>query len=94
MANDSIYGLGAVVWGRDVRAAREVAARISAGTVWVNDFGAVSSKGPFGGFKQSGVGRELSAEAALEYTEPKHIYTVLDQDLEQRPYGLVGMDWE
>ncbi|WP_019873046.1 aldehyde dehydrogenase family protein [Sporichthya polymorpha] len=94
IANDSIYGLGAVVWGTNVRAARDVAARISAGTVWVNDFGAVSSKGPFGGFKQSGIGRELSAEAALEYTEPKHIYTVLDQELEQRPYGLVGMEWE
>ncbi len=94
IANDSDYGLAAAVWGNDLRRAREIGTRLRAGTVWINDFGQVSANGPFGGYKQSGLGRELSPEGTLEYTELKHLYTALDRDLDRRPYSLVGMDWD
>jgi acyl-CoA reductase-like NAD-dependent aldehyde dehydrogenase len=94
VANGTIYGLGGVVWTSDLKRGRDVAARIRAGSVWVNDFGIVNANGPFGGYKQSGFGREMSAEGALEYTELKHLYTALDTDIDARPYGLVGMNWD
>lgn len=93
IANDTDYGLAASVWGGDGRRAREVAGRIRAGSVWVNDFGAVTSKAPFGGFKQSGIGRELSTEGAFEYTELKHVFTALDPDPDTRSYGLMCSEW-
>lgn len=73
-----------LVWSGDLRRARELARGLQAGTVWINDFGSVSANGPFGGFKQSGLGRELNIDGAYEYTELKHIYTALDQDLDRR----------
>jgi acyl-CoA reductase-like NAD-dependent aldehyde dehydrogenase len=93
IANGTIYGLAASVWGSDLRRARAVGSRMRAGSVWINDFGVVSPLGPFGGYKQSGLGRELSAEGTLEYTELKHLYTALDQDVRTRPYGLLGSAW-
>ena len=62
MANSLEVGLGASVWSSDPAAAREVAARIQAGTVWINNHGAVDLRVPFGGAKQSGYGLELGAE--------------------------------
>jgi acyl-CoA reductase-like NAD-dependent aldehyde dehydrogenase len=94
LANDTIYGLGATVWGADLARARAVAARIRAGSVWVNDFAALDPRAPFGGFKQSGFGREFSPEGAFEYTELQHLYTALDQDRERRPYSLICLEWE
>ena len=93
-ANDTIFGLAASVWGRDLERARSVAARIDAGTVWVNDFGIASPKTPFGGFKQSGLGREMSVEGAFAHTELKHVYTALSPDVDSRPYNLVGFGWD
>jgi acyl-CoA reductase-like NAD-dependent aldehyde dehydrogenase len=94
IANDTIFGLAASVWGGDLERARSVAARIDAGTVWVNDFGIASPKTPFGGFKQSGLGREMSVEGALAHTELKHVYTALNGDVDSRPYSLVGFGWD
>ena len=94
IANDTIFGLAASVWGNDLERARSVAARIDAGTVWVNDFGIASPKTPFGGFKQSGLGREMSVEGALAHTEIKHLYTALSSDVDSRPYSLVGFGWD
>ena len=94
LANDSIYGLGATVWGGDLSRARNVASQLRAGSVWVNDFGALDPRTPFGGFKQSGFGREFSPEGAFEYTELQHLYTALDQDRDRRPYSLICLDWE
>ncbi|MGH9035579.1 MAG: aldehyde dehydrogenase family protein, partial [Acidimicrobiia bacterium] len=94
LANDTIYGLGAVVWGGDLKRARDVAGRVRAGSVWVNDFAALDPRAPFGGFKQSGLGREFSPEGAFEYTEMQHLYTALDQDVDSRPYNLACLEWD
>jgi acyl-CoA reductase-like NAD-dependent aldehyde dehydrogenase len=77
LANDSRYGLGAGVWTRDGQRALRTAHAIKAGTVWVNAYRAVSYNAPFGGFKQSGMGRENSLEAVLDYTETKTVWVEL-----------------
>lgn len=72
-ANDTIYGLSAGVWTRDVSAAHQVAARLKAGTVWVNCFHIFDVTQPFGGYKQSGWGREWGRHALEHYTEVKSV---------------------
>ena len=72
-ANNTIYGLAAGIWTRDVSKAHSIAARLKAGTVWVNCFNIFDAALPFGGYKQSGWGREMG-EAVLEsYTETKAV---------------------
>lgn len=73
-ANDSDYGLGAGVWTSDTARAFRMAERIHAGTVWVNTYRAVSFMTPFGGFKDSGVGRENGARAIEDYLETKTVW--------------------
>jgi aldehyde dehydrogenase (NAD+) len=84
LANASAYGLGAAVWSRDIQAAVEIAKRIRSGTVWINDYHLINPLAPFGGYKQSGVGREHGAYGLLEYTEAKHIHVDLKQKREGR----------
>ena len=74
MANDSIYGLGGGVWSKDKDRAMNVAKRLRAGTVWINEWHLISEKAPFGGYKQSGIGREFGLDGLKEYTEAKHIH--------------------
>ncbi len=74
MANDSIYGLGGGVWSRDPEKAMDVARRLRAGTVWINEWHLLSEKAPFGGYKQSGLGREFGLDGLREYTEAKHLH--------------------
>jgi aldehyde dehydrogenase (NAD+) len=80
MANDSVYGLGGAVFSRDIPWAIEVAKRIRTGTVWINDYHLLNPLAPFGGYKQSGVGRELGPHGLLEYTQIKHIHVDLNID--------------
>ncbi len=74
MANDTIYGLGGGVWSRDQEKAMAVAKRLRAGTVWINEWHLISEKAPFGGYKQSGIGREFGVEGLHEYMEMKHLH--------------------
>lgn len=75
LANDSKYGLAACIWTKDLKKANEVAKRLRCGTVWINTYGGFYNEVPFGGFKQSGFGRELGKEGLLEYTQTKNICT-------------------
>jgi aldehyde dehydrogenase (NAD+) len=72
-ANKSFYGLAAAVWTKDVGRAHDFAKRIKAGTVWVNCYNVFDAGAPFGGFKMSGMGRELGEEGLRSYTETKTV---------------------
>jgi len=74
IANDSVYGLGGAVWSANKEHAIAVARRIETGTVWINDYHMINLRFPFGGYKQSGVGRELGKWGLAEYHEVKHIH--------------------
>jgi acyl-CoA reductase-like NAD-dependent aldehyde dehydrogenase len=89
IANDTPYGLSAAVWSSDYERALAFADRLRAGTVWVNDVHMVSPGHPFGGYKQSGLGRELGPHALDEYTEAKHVHVDLTQKRESRVYDLL-----
>lgn len=75
MANDSIYGLAAAVWTKDMNAAHRFTSGIRAGTVWVNCFDRSSLATPFGGFRQSGFGRDRSPHAIEKYMDFKTVWT-------------------
>lgn len=72
-ANDSIYGLAAAVWTRDISRGHQIARRIKAGSVWINCYNVFDASLPFGGYKQSGWGREMGHEAIDLYTETKAV---------------------
>ena len=76
-ANDTVYGLAAGVWTRDIKKAHRTARMLQAGTVWINSYGLYDSAMPFGGVKQSGFGRELGREGLLEYTRTKSVWVDL-----------------
>ena len=77
IANDSPYGLAAGVWTRDIKKAHHAARRLQAGTVWVNTYNVYDTAAPFGGYKQSGFGREMSAHALDHYTQVKSVWVDL-----------------
>jgi phenylacetaldehyde dehydrogenase len=73
VANDSEYGLGAGIWTRDISKAHALAKKLRAGTVWINCYNVFDASLPFGGYKQSGWGREMGHEALEAYTEVKAV---------------------
>ena len=72
--NLSIYGLAAAVWTRDIKKAHRLARDLKAGTIWINTYNALDAASPFGGFKQSGFGRELGVHALELYTQVKSVW--------------------
>jgi aldehyde dehydrogenase (NAD+) len=74
LANDSIYGLAGGVWSGDNNRATKLAERMRTGTVWINDYHMINPRFPFGGYKQSGIGREHGEIGFNEYREVKHVH--------------------
>ena len=77
IANSTIYGLVSAVWTRDIRLAHRVAGEIKAGVVWINTYNGFDTATPFGGYKQSGFGRDLGAYALEQYTNVKSVWVAL-----------------
>ena len=78
LANDTYYGLAGAVWTQDAGKSQRVANALRHGTVWINDFHPYVPQAEWGGFKQSGIGRELGPNGLLEYLEAKHVYQNTD----------------
>ena len=90
LANDSCYGLSAGIWTGDPIAAQSLAPRLEAGTVWINDWHAITGDMSFGGTKQSGFGREINIASMDAYLETKNYVTSFETDPTAKPiFGLV-----
>jgi aldehyde dehydrogenase (NAD+) len=77
LANKNVYGLAAAIWTNDIRKAHQLSRKLKAGTVWINTYGVMDAALPFGGYKQSGFGRELGMHAIEHYTELKTVWMSL-----------------
>jgi phenylacetaldehyde dehydrogenase len=76
-ANDTMYGLAAGIWTKDISKAHRMAAQLRAGTVWINCYNVFDAAMPFGGYKQSGWGRDMGHDALELYTETKAVCTAI-----------------
>lgn len=84
LGNETTYGLAAGIWSSDIQRAIDLAKQIKAGTVWINDWHLLNPKAPFGGYKESGIGRELGIYGLKEFTQIKHIHVDLALKREQK----------
>ena len=75
LANHSDFGLAGCIWTKDIALAEDLAAKINAGTIWINTYGMFYNELPYGGFKQSGFGKELGKDGLREYSRLKNIIT-------------------
>jgi len=90
IANDTDYGLSAGIWTSDVIKAQQMAQQLQAGSIWINDWHMIRTDAPFGGFKQSGLGRELGKDCLHHYVEVKSVSTAFERDAGKKPlYALV-----
>ena len=80
MANDSIYGLGGAVFSKDINKALKIARGVEAGRMWINTYNQIPEGAPFGGYKQSGIGRECHKTILEHYTQMKNIVIELDYE--------------
>jgi aldehyde dehydrogenase (NAD+) len=93
IANSTIFGLAAGVWSTDVPRATAVARRLRAGTIWINDYHVLISGAPYGGYGQSGLGKELGLEGCLEYLQSKHVWIDQGRSLKRHLWApLIGLD--
>lgn len=81
LANNSKYGLAGAVWSKDHGRAHKIASQLEAGTVWINEYHLLNPGMPFGGFKESGLGREMGPEGIMSYLEVRHIW---ESDCDER----------
>ncbi|MEM6887392.1 MAG: aldehyde dehydrogenase [Pseudomonadota bacterium] len=88
LANDTVFGLGSGVFTRDLARAHRVSARLKSGICWVNSYRAVSPIAPFGGYGQSGYGREAGLEAVLDYTRTKTVWISTSEQPMSNPFVI------
>ena len=81
IANDSAYGLAGAIWTENIKRGLRVSRRLQLGTVWINQYNRLCVEAPFGGNKQSGMGRELGIEALNDYTQVKNVYVELEDQI-------------
>jgi aldehyde dehydrogenase (NAD+) len=88
LANATRFGLAAGIWTRNLSRAHRVAARVDAGTVWINTYRAMSPMSPLGGFKESGLGKENGIEVVREYTRVKSVWVNTSDEPTADPFVL------
>lgn len=86
LANKSIYGLAGAVWSKNTEHAKSVAKQLETGTVWINEYHLLNPGMPFGGYKQSGVGREMGEEGLKSYLEVKHLWVSDCDERTKKPW--------
>lgn len=86
LANNSLYGLAGAVWSKNSSEAHKIASRLEAGTVWINEYHLLNPSMPFGGFKQSGIGREMGPEGIMAYLEIRHVWESDCNERSKKPW--------
>ncbi|MCP4628686.1 MAG: aldehyde dehydrogenase, partial [bacterium] len=89
IANDTNFGLAGAVWSKDIKRARNIADKVRTGTMWINDVMILSDFAPFGGFKDSGIGKEMGHEGLAGYTQSKMIYISNEGTANRGTFGSV-----